>query len=133
MATSSATRPGSDFPAVAARLRQILEPYRNRFVVTRDGPAGMSLEVHGLEGRPNGYFAGIRVGKRYVSYYLMAVYAFPELVEAMSPELRRRMQGKACFNFSRVDETLMAELAEVTARGAQRWGPDGPQRGGQRP
>ena len=93
--------PSGDFPAVAARLRQILEPYRDQFAVTRDGPEGMSLEVHGLEGRPNGYFAGIRVGKRYVSYYLMAVYASPELVETMSPELRRRMQGKACFNFTR--------------------------------
>ncbi|MGZ8502005.1 MAG: hypothetical protein ACXWWR_02185 [Candidatus Limnocylindrales bacterium] len=132
MATSHATGASSEFPAVVARLREILEPHRDQFAVTRDGPAGMSLEVHGLEGRPNGYFAGIRVGKRYVSYYLMAVYAFPELVEAMSPELRRRMQGKACFNFSRVDETLMAELADVTARGAQRWGPDGPQLGGQR-
>ena len=56
----------------------------------------------------------------------MAVYAFPDLVEAMSPQLRRRMQGKACFNFTRVDDALMIELAEVTARGAQRWGPNGP-------
>ncbi len=44
----------------------------------------------------------------------------------MSPQLRRRKQGKACFNFTRVDEALMTELANVTARGAQRWGPDGP-------
>jgi hypothetical protein len=132
MATSAATRASAEFPVVLARLRQILDPYRAQFAVTRDGPAGMSLEVHGLEGRPNGYFAGIRVGKRYVSYYLMAVYASPELVGAMSPELRRRMQGKACFNFSRVDETLMAELAEITARSAECWGPDGPQLGGKR-
>ncbi len=86
----------------------------------------MTLEVHGREGQPGGYFAGIRVGKRYVSYYLMAVYAWPELVAAMSPELRRRMQGKACFNFTIVDEGLMGELAELTARGAERWGPVGP-------
>ena len=31
------------------------------------------------------------------------------------PELRRRMQGKACFNFTRVDEALFAELATLTA------------------
>ncbi len=131
MATAPAPRVHGEFPAVTARLRQILEPYRDRFAVTRDEPAEMALEVHGLEGRPNGYFAGIRVGKRYVSYYLMAAYAFPELVEAMTPGLRRRMQGKACFNFTRVDEQLLAELADVTARGAERWGPDGPQLGGQ--
>lgn len=123
---AAATLPSTEFQAVADRLRQILEPYRDRYSVTRDGPAGMALEVRGLEGQPRGYFAGIRVGKSYVSYYLMAVYAFPDLVMAMSPQLRRRMQGKACFNFTRVDDALMTELAEVTARGAQRWGPDGP-------
>jgi hypothetical protein len=115
-----------DFGAVAARLREILLPYADRYAITRDGPGGMSLEVHGREGQPSGYFAGIRVGKRYVSYYLMAVYACPELIEAMSPELRRRMQGKACFNFTKVDEALMRELGDVTASGAERWGPDGP-------
>jgi hypothetical protein len=122
-AASSASK---DFPAVAAGLRQILEPYRDRYSVTRDGPGGMALEVPGLEGQPRGYFAGLRVGKRYVSYYLMAVYAFPDLRETMSPELRRRMQGKACFNFTRVDDALMTELADVTARGAQMWGTTGP-------
>ena len=72
------------------------------------------LEIPGLEGKPWGYFAGIRRGKRYVSYYLMSVYASPELTASMSPELRRRMQGKSCFNFTSVDEPLFAELARVT-------------------
>ena len=124
--TAAASAASTEFPAVAARLRQILEPYRGRYAITHDGPGGMALEVPGLEGQPRGYFAGIRVGKRYVSYYLMPVYAFPDLVETMSPQLRRRMQGKACFNFTHVDEALMTELADVTARGAQLWGPDGP-------
>jgi hypothetical protein len=70
----------------------------------------MALEVPGLEGKPWGYVAGTRLGKSYVSYYLMPVYATPSLVESLSPELRKRMQGKACFNFTKVDETLMAEL-----------------------
>ena len=124
--TAAASATSTEFPAVAARLRRILEPYGGRYAITRDGPGGMALEVPGLEGQPRGYFAGIRVGKRYVSYYLMAVYAFPDLVETMSPQLRRRMQGKACLNFTHVDEALMTELADVTARGAQLWGPDGP-------
>ena len=126
---ASRSRTTGDFAAVAARLRTILEPYRATYAVTRDGPEGMSLEVRGREGQPSGYFAGTRVGKRYVSYYLMGVYAFPELVDGMSPELRRRMQGKACFNFTRLDEALLAELADVTAASAERWGPDGPQPG----
>ena len=111
---------------MAARLREILLPYGEQFAITRDEPGVMALEVRGREGQPAGYFAGLRVGKSYVSYYLMSVYAFPSELDRMSPELRRRMQGKACFNFTRVDEPLMAELAELTARGAERWGPNGP-------
>ena len=105
----------TDFAAVEARLREILAPYRGSLAVTKDGPGGLVLEIPGLEGKPWGYVAGVRPGKRYVSYYLMAVYAFPELVGSMSPALRRRMQGKSCFNFTKVDEALLAELARLTA------------------
>ena len=30
------------------------------------------------------------------------------------------MQGKSCFNFTRVDEDLLAELTSLTARGYER-------------
>jgi hypothetical protein len=103
-----------DFDAVDRRLRAILEPLRQRLTVTKDGPDGLVLEVPGLEGKPWGYFAGVRRGKRYVSYYLMSVYASPELLATMSPALRRRMQGKSCFNFTSVDEPLLDELARLT-------------------
>lgn len=104
----------TDFDAVDRRLRRILDPLRPRLTASRDGPDGLVLEIPGLEGKPWGYFAGIRRGKRYVSYYLMSVYASPDLVASMSPELRRRMQGKSCFNFTSVDEPLFDELARIT-------------------
>jgi hypothetical protein len=95
----------------------LLDPYRERLVATVDTPGGLTLEIPGLEGKPYGYVAGVRLGKRYVSYYLMPVYASPKLLAGMSPELRRRMQGKSCFNFTAIDEGLFAELAAVTAAG----------------
>jgi hypothetical protein len=107
----------ADLAAVDRRLRAILEPYRGRFAVAADGPGGLSLHLRGLEDEPHGYVAGVRSGKRYVSFYLMAVYALPELAAEISPELRRRMQGKSCFNFSTIDEGLLAELTALTARG----------------
>jgi hypothetical protein len=107
----------SDFEAVHARLRDILLRHRGDLVVTKDEPAGMTIEVPGLEGKPWGYVAGTRVGKRYVSYYLMPVYASADLSAAVSPALAKRKQGKACFNFTKVDEPLLAELEELTARG----------------
>jgi hypothetical protein len=106
-----------DFAAVDRRLRQILEPLRSRLSVTKDGPGGLVLEIPGLEGKPWGYVAGIRHGKRYASYYLMSLYVLPELADSMSPALRRRMQGKSCFNFTRVDEPLFDELAHITRAG----------------
>ena len=107
----------SDFQVVEARLREILTPYRERFSVTKEGPDGFVLEVPGLEGKPWGYVAGTKVGKAYVSFHLMSLYADPSLVESLSPALRRRMQGKTCFNFRGVDEELFAELEAVAARG----------------
>ncbi len=41
----------------------------------------------------------------------MPVYVFPELLGAVRPLLRKRMQGKSCFNFTRVDPALFEELA----------------------
>jgi len=60
----------------------------------------------------------MRLGKAYVSFYLMSVYASPDLLKGMSPELKKRMQGKSCFNFKEVDEKLFKELAQLTRAGA---------------
>ena len=110
----------SDLEVVEGRLRQILEPYRDRLSVTTEGPGGMVMELPGYEGKPWGYVAGTRIGKRYVSFHLMSVYTDPELMASMSPELRKRMQGKSCFNFTKVDEPLMAELESVARKGIAR-------------
>jgi hypothetical protein len=105
----------TDFATVHARLREIVLKHRGDLVVTKDAPAGMALEIPGLEGKPWGYVAGTRVGKSYVSFYLMPVYASPELAASVSPALAKRKQGKACFNFTKVDEALFAELESLTA------------------
>jgi hypothetical protein len=105
-----------DLQAVHDRLRAMLEPYRERLAVTSDGPAGMVLELPGYEGQPWGYAAATRLGKRYVSFYLLAIYGDPKIMDGMSPALRRRMQGKSCFNFTTIDEVLFAELAALTEK-----------------
>ena len=106
----------ADFEAVHERLKAIVRRHADGLAITRDGPAGMALEVPDLEGKPWGYVAGTRLGKSYVSFYLMPVYGSPELEATISPALARRRQGKACFNFTRVDEPLLEELEDLTAR-----------------
>jgi hypothetical protein len=110
----------ADLDAVHDRLRSILRDHADGFRVTDDSSAGMKLEMPGYEGKPWGYVAGTRVGKRYVSYYLMSVYGQPDLLDSLSPGLRRRMQGKSCFNFTTVDELLVAELDALTAKAVAR-------------
>ena len=61
-------------------------------------------------------FAGVKLGRRYVSYYLMGLYRDPGLTKDMSQALRKRMQGKSCFNFTKVDDELFHELDLLTAR-----------------
>jgi hypothetical protein len=51
----------------------------------------------------------------------MSVYASPELLKHMSPELKKRMQGKSCFNFKEVDKKLFSELSRLTKAGATKF------------
>ena len=51
----------------------------------------------------------------------MPVYGNPALASGISPELAKRRQGKACFNFTKVDDTLLTELADLTARSIPGW------------
>jgi hypothetical protein len=89
--------------------------------VTEESPTAYAIDVAPeAERNPTTWFGGVRLGKRYVSYYLMPVYVDPSLAEMISPELRKHMQGKSCFNFTRVDEGLFGELDALTKRGYER-------------
>lgn len=98
--TGEGTMP-TDLEPVYRRLKSILEPYGRRLHVTDESPTSYSVDVapDGVR-NPTTWFGGVRLGKRYVSYYLMPVYVDPSLAGTISPELRRRMQGKSCFNFT---------------------------------
>jgi hypothetical protein len=62
-------------------------------------------------------FAAVRLGKNFVGYYLMPIYMNAKLQATISPALKKRQQGKACFNFAAVDEELFAELERLTRAG----------------
>jgi hypothetical protein len=107
-----------DFPAVFAALKKILTPYEKRLSVVRYKPEFYYLEtvLPCDKGKPL-HFGAVRLGKNYVSYYLMPVYMSPDLQKRISPELRKRMQGKSCFNFTEIDPILFRELAALTRAG----------------
>lgn len=108
-----------DFTPVFLQLRSILKAYESGMEVNADTDVEYGLQTRwrrAKDGYP-GYFASVRQGKRYVSFHLMPLYGFPEMVDEVSPALRKRMQGKSCFNFTMVDAELFGELETLTRRG----------------
>ena len=68
------------------------------------------------------YFGSVRLGKAYASFHLMPLYMCPELARQISPELRKRMHGKTCFNFKTVPgPELIANLNRLTEAGLENW------------
>jgi hypothetical protein len=61
------------------------------------------------------WFGAVQLKKNYVSYHLMPLYALPALRDRLSPDLQKRMQGKSCFNFKKLEPELFAALEKLTA------------------
>jgi hypothetical protein len=114
--------PTKQFEAVYSRLSEMLLRHKDKLSVAIEKPGEFWMAVTGAtyRGKPL-VFAGVRMGKNYVSYHLMSVYM--RKVE-MSAELKKQMQGKACFNFAAVDEKLFGELDELTASGLEDYRPE---------
>lgn len=86
--------------------------------VLSDEPGNYCVDTfHVREGGKEMFFGAVKLRKSYVAYHLMPVYVRPELLSGMSDGLSKRMQGKSCFNFRRIDDTLFAELDDLTAAG----------------
>ena len=112
----------NDFDKVFARLKAIFKPFAKKMDIAQDNPTYYMLNTRFImKNKQPLCFGGVRRGKAYVSFYLMSVYASPDLLKSMSPELKKRMQGKSCFNFKEVDEKLFKELAQLTKAGAAKF------------
>ena len=110
------------FAATFATLRSVLQPYARRLLVAVDEPGNYQLSAKDKTdriGRPL-FVAAVQIKKNYVSFHLMPVYACPDLVKGMSPSLRKRMQGKSCFNFTTIEPAHVSELEELTRTGIER-------------
>lgn len=111
-----------DFESTFDKLRAVLRPYEAKLVLISDTEKYYALDTpHVMKNKHRIHFAGVKIGKNYVSYYLMPVYGCADIRSQISPELEKRMQGKACFNFSTPDEKLFKELARLTKIGFKRF------------
>ena len=111
------------FQDVFSALREILRRHAGRLVVTEDTASCYRLEggTHPTHQKPFP-IAWVTVGKTYVSFHHMGVYACPDLLKGVSKKLKARKQGKACFNFTSADPALFAELEGLTIRSFEAFG-----------
>ena len=108
----------TDFAHAFAELRNIMRGHAKQLDCTVDNDEELYLNTkHIQKNKKPIWFGAVQIKKRYVSYHLMPVYVNPELLKEISPELKKRMQGKSCFNFTTVDASLYRELADLTKAG----------------
>jgi hypothetical protein len=91
-------------------------------LVSNDEPGNLSLNTSHLGPNKKQLFSGaVHIKKNYVSYHLFPLYTDPDLLNGIDAGLRKRMQVKTCFNFTKPDDAMFAKLADLTRRGFERF------------
>ncbi len=106
-------RDPTDLTALQTRLEAVLDPYRDR------------LEAFDLYGAPylrrpgakaHDWFAGVSEGKGVIRFFLLPMHNHPDLLDGISPELRKRKTGASLFAFKTLDDEGLDELKGLVAR-----------------
>jgi len=106
------------FQEIFDALKPIFQDYAGKLAVQVDKSGEYYLETKtAVRKGQRLQFGGVKIGKAYVSFHLMPIYMNPKLQTAISPELKKRMQGKSCFNFTKVEPDHIAELKKLTKAG----------------
>jgi hypothetical protein len=112
------TAPAHDLGVLQARLERILDPYRSQLELA--AIYGIpTLRRPGAKGHE--WFGFVKPAARHVGFYLLPVHTWPDLRDGLSPELTRRLTGKATFTFRTLNEPLLAELEGLVARAFERY------------
>lgn len=107
-----------NFEETFERLRAIFKPLEKDLAIKTDEPGKYYLVSKKLnEKKQEIWFGGVEIKKNYVSFHLVPLYYFPELLDGISPELKKRLTGKSCFNFKKPDDAVFASLENLTKAG----------------
>ena len=95
-------------------LAGILVPYAR--LLDSEMHPNMGYCLKATTGRPAKeiYFGSVKLQQDHVSFHLFLLYAYPDLEGQLSPELRKRLEGKTCFRIERFDTSLFRELESLT-------------------
>jgi len=116
-----------DFQVAFSELKHVFAKHLSCLAVKKDSATEYSLTSRAPspfpqhKGQPM-WFGSVRQGKAYVSFHLMPLYMNPPLLRAVSPNLKKRMQGKTCFNFKAVPEPeLLKDLRQLVEAAINDW------------
>jgi hypothetical protein len=102
----------ADFDDTFAALEQVFRRQLGRLDVKSDTATEYTL----VGRRPSPFpqhkghpvqLGTVRKGKAYVSFHLMPLYMNEALTRAISSDLKKRMQGKTCFNFKTAPDAAL--------------------------
>ena len=100
---------------VFSTLKNILAAHEADFHVKRNEADNYYLETIKADGTPE-MFAAVQIKKSYVSFHLFPVYLDPSFLDGISDSLRKRMQGKSCFNFGPKHVIPVEELTALVSK-----------------
>ena len=116
-----------DFEVAFAELKRVFAGHLSRLAVKEDSATEYTVTCRAPspfpqhKGQPM-WFGSVRQGKAYVSFHLMPLYMNPPLLRDVSPSLKKRMQGKTCFNFKAVPEPeLLKDLRQLVEAAINDW------------
>jgi len=110
------------FKEIFQELKIIMHCYEKKLVCTDNEDNIYALYTkHMMKNKKPLYFGSVQINKAYVSYHLMPIYVFSELVDTLTPQLKKGMQGKSCFNFKLIDKELFKEIDLITAVGFEKY------------
>ena len=108
----------AELAATEVRLHAVLDPYRSRLepstiygIPTLRRPGAKAHE----------WFAFVKPASRHVSFFLMPMLTWPELLDGCSTALLKRRKAKTAFNFTTLDPELVADLERLVGRAYERY------------
>ena len=75
--------------------------------------------------RAHDWFAGVSEGKGVMRFFLLPMHSHPDLLDGISPALRKRKTGASLFAFKTLDDERLAELEGLVARAFDRYMSEG--------
>lgn len=97
------------------KLKSIFEKYEPNLSLLHNKTDNYYLNTPTTEtSKKSEFFGAVQVKKSYVAFHLMPIYYYPEMLDNISEELKKKMQGKSCFNFKDINDKLFVELKLLT-------------------